>query len=203
MDKQKEKVLNQLHNIHSSLIDKEKFVPYNYNVLVMWGVISAILFLTFETVAKIDIWYSMGYIGIVIGVSFLVEMYFIKKENLKYDLEKFTKAQTFIETVYTFSVIFAILLTYILISSSLEVYAYLSWIFLLGFANFIAGFVLNNKKFTTVGIISISVAFAIFTISFLLSPLYFADNIKFISVLFSSGGLIYLGISVKKDYELV
>lgn len=200
---EKEEALNQLNQIHSSLIDNEKFMPYNYNMLVMWGIISAILFLTFEMISTLNIWYAIGYIGIVITFGFLIEVYLIKKENIKYDLEKFTKTQTFIETNYTFSLVFATILTFVFVSNSIGTYAYLSWMFLLGFSNFITGFVLNNKNFTAVGIINISVAMAIFTICMIFDPSLVANVVKYIAVLFSSGGFIYLGISGKKDCEVV
>ncbi len=199
----KEEVLNQLNDIHSSLVDQEKFVPYNYDVLIMWGVISAILFLTFDVVAKLSIWYSVTYIGVVLAIGFLVEIYFIKKENIKYDLEVFTKTQTFIETIFTFSIIFSIVLTYIFISNSLDIYGYLAWIFLLGFAVYVTGFILNNSKFALVGIINISVSLAIFVFSFIFDPVLFASYVKYVAVLFSSGGFIYLGISIKKEYAVV
>jgi len=199
----KEEVLNQLGDIHSSLVDKEKFLPYNYNLLIMWGIISAILYLTFEEVSKMSIWYALGYIVGVLIIGFLFELYFIRKENIKYNLQKFTKVQTYIEANYTFAIVFAVVLTIIFTTNNLIVYAYLSCIFLFGYSDWVSGFILNNRKFTVVGLINMSVSLAIFTICILFNPALIQSSIKYIAVLFSSGGLIYLGISIKKDYELV
>lgn len=199
----KEEVLNQLNQIHSSLMDNEKFIPFNYGVLIMWGVISAILILTFDNISIFGVWYGIAYIGGVVILGFFVERYFTKKENKKYDLKEFTLLQKFVETNYTFCIIFAIVLTYIFVSNSVGVYSYLSWMFLIGYADFVTGFVLNNKRFTAVGLLNISASIAIITITFIFSPLVIALYIKYISAIFVGGGLIYLGISIKKECSIV
>jgi magnesium-transporting ATPase (P-type) len=199
----KQEAIEQLNEIHSSLVDKQKFMPYNYNVLILWGVISGFLFLTFESVSSIGIWYGVGLITFTILIGFLIEIYFIKKENKKYELEKFTKLQTFIETNYTFSTFFSTILTFVFISNQLGIYTYLSWMFMLGFSTFICGFVMNNKKFTLIALINIALALAIMTLSVVFTPLFFEPFIKYIATLFIGGGFIYLGITTKKEYQSV
>jgi len=195
---EKEIVLEQLNTIESSLLDNEKFMPFNYKILIMWGFISAILILSFENIAKLyTVWYAIGYIVIVTTIGFLVEIYIIKKENKKYDIKSFTKLQKFVESNYTFTIVFATALTYVFISNNLAVYAYLSWIFMFGYADFVTGFVVNCKKFTTVGIINISASIAMVTITFIFGIQVIAPYIKYIAVLFLSGSLIYNGLTLK------
>ena len=200
---EKEEVLSQLNSIHSTLVDNEKFLPYNYNVLIMWGFLSAFLFLAFGQVATLGIWYSAGMIAVTIALGFIIEMYFTKKENIKYDIEELTKLQKFIEINYTFSVLFATLLTVIFVSNSIGAYAYISWMFLLGFSNYITGFILNKKRFTVVGLLSITSSVALITISFIFDPSLLNDIAKYMAVLLISGGFIYIGIVTKKEYEVV
>ena len=59
---EKEQILEQLDEINSSLFDSQKFSPYNYNVLVLWGFVSALLFLTFDIIASFSIIYSITYL---------------------------------------------------------------------------------------------------------------------------------------------
>ena len=196
---EKQQILEQLDEINSSLFDSQKFVPYNYNVLVLWGFVSALLFLTFDIIASYEIIYSIGYLGSIIFVTMLIEKYYIKQENIKYDLEKFTKTQKFIESLYTFTTIISLFLTYLFFINDMVFYIYLIWMIMIAFTNYIVGFIINNKYFTTVGIMTMSVVFAVFTISFIFSPDILSDYIKFIAVMFSSFGCMFIGIKSKKE----
>ena len=198
---EKEEALNQLNQIHSTLVDKEKFLPYNYNILILWGVISGVLLLTYEEVAKINLLLSVGYILGFVLVGSIVEFYFMKKENKKYDLFTLTKTQKFIETVYGLNTIFGVMLTYLLVSNSLTEYSYIVWIFLLGFSKYVVGFATNLNQFSYTGILSIIVAFILF-----LATLYGIDTKevgKYLAVIFVSGGCIYLGLILNKEQKSV
>ena len=196
---EKEAVLEQLNQIESSLIDNERFMPFNYRVLIMWGFISAILILSFEDVAKLySVWIAVSYIGIVTTIGFVIEVYFTKKENKKYDIKKFTKLQKFIETNYTFSIIFSMALTYIFVSNDLGVYSYLAWMFMFGYADFITSFVVNCKKMSAVGLINITASIAIVSITFIFGTDVIESFMKYIAVLFLSGSLIINGLILKE-----
>jgi len=196
---EKEQILEQLDEINSSLFDSQKFAPYNYNVLVLWGFVSALLFLTFDIIASFSVIYSISYLASIIFFTMLIERYYIKQENIKYDLDKFTKTQKFIESVYTFTTIISLFLTYLFFINDMVFYIYLIWMLMIAFTNYIIGFIINNKYFTTVGIMTMSVVFAVFTISFIFSPDILSDYIKFIAVIFSSFGCMYIGIKSKKE----
>ena len=197
----KEKALNQLNQIHSTLVDKEKFLPYNYKILILWGVIIGVLLLTYEEIAKINLLLSVGYILGFVLVGSVVEFYFMKKENKKYELFTLTKTQKFIETVYGINTIFGVMLTYFLVSNSLTEYSYIVWIFLLGFSKYLVGFATNQKQFSYTGILSIIVAFILFLVA-----LYGIDTKeigKYLSVIFISGSCIYLGLILNKEQKSV
>ena len=196
---EKEQILEQLDEINSSLFDSQKFSPYNYNILVLWGFVSALLFLTFDIIASYEVIYSVGYLASIIFITMLIEKYYIKQENIKYDLEKFTKTQKFIDSLYTFTTIISLFLTYLFFINDMVFYIYLIWIIMIAFTNYIVGFIINNKYFTTVGLINLSVVFSIFTISFIFSPDILSEYIKYIAVMFSSFGCMYIGIKSKKE----
>ena len=197
---EKEEVLDQLNQIESSLMDSEKFMPYNYNVLILWGLVSALLFLTFDIIASFGILYSISYVGGLIFIVTIIEQYYIKQENIKYDISKFTKTQKFIESTYTFATIISLFLTYLLYVNGLLLYIYLVWIMMIAFVNYVVGFIKNNKYFTSVGIINLSLTFSIFTLSFIFGIDIFSDYLKYIAVVFSSFGCIFIAIKSKKEF---
>jgi len=197
---EKQQILEQLDEINSSLFDNQKFAPYNYNVLVLWGFVSGLLFLTFDIIASYDILYSIGYLGGIIFVTMMIEKYYIKQENIKYDLEKFTTTQKFIESLYVFVTIISLFFTYLFFMYDLVFYIYLVWMVMIAFANYVVGFVLNNRYFTVVGLITMSVVFSVFTISFIFSPEMLSEYIKYIAVIFSSFGCILIGLKSKNEY---
>jgi len=197
----KQVAIERLNEIHSTLVDKEKFLPYNYNILILWGVISAVLFLTFERVASFGVVYSVGYILGFVLLGTLVEYYFMKIENSKYDLSNLTKTQKFIESIYGFSTVFGGFMTYLFLQNDLVSYAYIIWIFLLGLNKFMIGFAINQKRFQRAGILSISISFILF-----LTSLYGIDTKevgKYLAVIFVSGGCVYLGIVTKREQKSV
>ncbi len=198
---EKEEALNQLNQIHSTLVDKEKFLPYNYNILILWGVIAGILFLTYEEVANINLFYGVGYILGFILLGSGVEFYFMKQENKKYDLSTLTKTQKFIESIYGLNTIFGVMITYLLISNSLIEYSYIVWIFILGLNKYMVGFATNLKKFSYVGIINIIIAFLLFSAT--LYGIETKEVGKYLAVIFVSGGCIYLGLALKKEQKSV
>ena len=197
----KQVAIEQLNEIHSTLVDKEKFLPYNYNVMILWGVISGVLFLTFEKVASFGAAYSVGYILLAVFLGNLVEYYYMKIENSKYDLAELTKTQKFIEAIFGFSTVFGGMMTYLLLQNHLGEFAYIVWIYFLGFNKFVVGFAINQKRFQRAGVLSIAIAFILS-----LAVFYGIDTKevgKYLAVIFVSGGCVYLGIVSKKEQKVV
>jgi hypothetical protein len=64
----KEKVLEQLDNIHNYIVDSEDNAPFNANIILLWAFTSAIMFLGFEDILVFGISYAILF---VIGVSVL------------------------------------------------------------------------------------------------------------------------------------
>jgi magnesium-transporting ATPase (P-type) len=199
----KEEVLEQLDQIHGALIDEEKFMPYDYRMLIIWGVISAVLFLTTPTVSDYSLLVMSLYIASIIASGFLLENYLMKKINKKYDLEKFTKKQKFIETICTIAVFFSLLLSVAFFSKGLITYGFLSWMILLSFANYVMGFVMNNKNFIKVGVFGLVAAAIVFILAILIDDNILSAYISYIAALIIGGGLVYLGFMMKKECNLV
>jgi hypothetical protein len=190
----------QLEEIHASLVDHEKFMPYDYRMLIGWGVVSAFLFLTFEAVTTRSIGFGLLYVASIIIIASLVETYLTKRVNVKYDLPKLTKLQRFVESVYCIATVLALMLSYILISHGLIVYTYISWVSLLGFSSYVTGFVMNHKRVMSVGAGMMASGVVLYVGSFMID---LGPYIKYLAAAVTGGGFIYMGITMKKECDLV
>ncbi len=56
--REKEEALQHLSEIKSVLVDKDAFFPYNYNALIVWGVIGMIMTLFIGVLYKESILYG-------------------------------------------------------------------------------------------------------------------------------------------------
>lgn len=196
----KTEVLKQLEDIHSSLVDSEKFMPYNFNAIIMWGVISILLFLFASYMFEQSMYLGIAFLIIMLSGGGIVEYFLTKKENIKYDIQNFTKIQKFIETVFTFNVIFGILISIILVQNELVSYIYLIWVFLIGVAGYIVGFTINSKIFLNHGKVSAILSLVLFAFSLIFDLTLLNQAFAIISLGF---GYIYLGIKLKKESKSV
>jgi len=55
---EKDKALQHLSEIKSVLVDQDSFFPYNYNTLVMWGVIGMLMTLFMGVLLKSSLLYG-------------------------------------------------------------------------------------------------------------------------------------------------
>ena len=195
----KHKALNQLDDIHNYLIDKESIIPYGANSLFVWAFISAILFLGFESISQISLFYAMFGILAITFFGLGVGIYYNKKENSKYELLKFTKSQKFILINQLMLIGIGIMFSYVFVANDIGYYCYPTWIFLIGFLNLNIGLILNSSMFKIISIINIAVSLLMFII--LIGE--FAENMvyyfSFISTFICSGSLLYLGIMAKNN----
>lgn len=158
-------ILNQLDEIQLSLQESEKFIPYNYDLIIMWGVISTILFIFSEIFFVQGIVVGGLFLSCVLGLGFAIEYFFIKKENKKYKLAKFTNLQSFINTLFAFSMIFGVIFTVVLVKITAIIYIPLLWMFIIGFANFSVGYVINGGAFKIFGIVVVGSSLILFAVS--------------------------------------
>ena len=196
----KEDILKQLDEIHSSLLDSEKFMPYNFNVIIMWGVVSILLFLFASYMFEQSIYIGITFLITMLSGGGAVEYFLTKKENKKYDIQNFTKIQKFIEKVFTLNMIFGILISIVLVQNELVSYIYLIWVFLIGVAGYIVGFTINSKIFLKHGTISAIMSLVLFAFNILFDFSMLNQAFAVISLGF---GYIYLGIKLKKECKSV
>ena len=161
----KEEVLQHLHEIKSALVDKDTFFPYNYNALIVWGVIGIIMTLFFPYLIAKSITQGALFAMVVMAGGFVIESLMTKKVNADFDLESCTKKQRFIATLYGVNVSFAILLSVLFAKYQLMVPIFMVWIFVCGLAHFVVGFVLNIPLFTKTGYLNIVSAMVLFGIT--------------------------------------
>jgi hypothetical protein len=187
-------------------LEEKKFVPYEPNALIMWGVVTSILFLFTETmIIRFGVVVGGLFLAVCITGAAISEHHMTKKVNQRLKNEELTKKQKFIEMVYIFHSIFGILMTVALVKAEATNLIYVIWIFLIGFVSFIAGHILNQKSFTYHGIASAMIAFGI------LYMIYFSPNglvnsglsylFRILSVMIIGGGYIWLGLEMKRELK--
>ncbi len=204
MSEEKKEALKQINQLKESLVDNKKFVPYDPNALIMWGVVTSILFIfAQEVLINFGVVVGCLFLASFISIAAFFEYRMTKKINEKYEIEVLTKKQTFMELIYMFHSLFAILMTAVLVQAEAMNLIYVVWIFVIGFTSYTAGHIMNQKSFTYHGIVSALVAFGI------LYLIYFTPNglqneelsilFRILSVIFLGGGFVWLGIVMKKE----
>jgi hypothetical protein len=204
MTKEKKEALKQINQLKESLVDNKKFVPYDPNALIMWGVVTSILFIfAQEILERFGIVAGAIFLASFISTAAFIEHNMTKKVNKKYEIEALTKKQKFMESIYMFQSLFSILMTAVLFQAGAMNLIYVVWIFLIGFTSYTAGHIMNQKSFTYHGVVSALVAFGI------LYLIYFTPNgledrglsilFRVLAVIFLGGGFVWLGITLKKE----
>ncbi len=155
---EKEEALQHLSEIKSALVDKDSFFPYNYNALIVWGVIGMILTLFMAPLYKESILYGTIFSTVFITIGFMVEGYLTKKVNADYDIDDCTKRQKFIVMMFTTLTMFGIALSSLLAKYDLVLLVFPVWLFLMGVGHYAVGFVLNIKLFQSTSCLMMSMA---------------------------------------------
>ncbi len=204
---EKDEVLQRLHDIKSTL-DDQKFFPYNYNALIVWGVISIVLALFLLESLKNDLLYGTLFLVIMVMIGFYIEGFLIKKENTSYDIEDCTKKQKFIFQSYLLTSFFGIVVSALLAKYGLLVPIYMLWIFICGLGNFVVGYTINQKLFSQTGRISMILAICLMVLSIFITDLGSLDSVfarvTQVAAVFSLGLVpIYHAVVIKKEMKLV
>jgi O-antigen/teichoic acid export membrane protein len=167
----KDEALQHLSEIKSVLVDKDSFFPYNYNALIIWGVIGMIMTVFMGYLLQESVLYGTIFSTLMIGLGFLIEGFLTKRVNKNYDIEDCTHRQRFIMTLFTALSLFGIVLSAIFAKYNLIIPIYIIWLFLIGVGDFAVGFVLNIKLFKFTSTLKMSVSIALMIICFFISDL--------------------------------
>lgn len=193
----KDKALKQLDDIHSSIVDSEDKTPLNPNAILLWSFASAIMFLGFEYVLSFNLYYAISFVVGISLISYMIEFFLIRRENYKYDVMNITHNQVMIQWNYNIAIVFAIILTFIFNTNDFGIYSYPSWVFLIAFANFNTGLILNKNSFKLAGIFGLVIGGVMF-ISLPYIELYYLSFIQIVSIVSCSGSLAYISIDLKR-----
>ena len=194
----KNKALEQLENIHNYMVDNEDGTPLDSSIFLLWAFASSIMFLGFESVLELNINFAILFLVSIIILAFGFELFLLRRENYKYDIVNITHNQIMMKWNYIISIIFAIILTVIFNTNTIGIYSYPSWVFLIAFANFNIGLILNKYYFIIAGIFGLVVGSLIFIILVYMNLEYLYEYYKFISTIACSGSLVYIGIMIKR-----
>ncbi len=202
---EKDEALQHLSEIKSALVDKDSFFPYNYNALVVWGVIGMIMTMVMPGLLKSSVLQGTIFSFVLMSIGFIIEGFLTKRVNKDYDIESCTKKQHFIATIYTIMTFFAIALSALLAKYNLIIPVFAIWMFVCGVGDFAVGFVLNIKLFTYASYIMIGMSLLILTFSYFMGDLgdlgsgffYFAQGMTFATL-----GLLPIMIARKLQKEV-
>lgn len=202
---EKDEVLQHLSEIKSVLVDKDTFFPYNYNALIVWGVIGMVMTLFMGVLLKYSLLYGAIFSFVVMSAGFMIEGFLVKQVNQAYDIEDCTKRQKFISIMFSMLTFFAIALSVLLAKYELIIPAYAVWIFLIGLGNFALGFVLNIKLFTFASYLKMSMAILIMIATLFIGDLGNLDSTFFFfvqGIAFALLGVLPIMIARKLKGEL-
>ena len=176
---EKEKVLQQISEIKSHLIDRETFFPYNYNACYVWAIIATLLTLGMVPAYEYSITVGTILLSSFMLLGFVLEHNMIKRVNRDYDIQECTKRQTFITQIFLMIAIFAILITIIFATHKLYAPIMLLWLFLISLGYFAIGFILNIKLFTQMAQLNITISFVLLTIAIYFDMLKGTESLFF------------------------
>jgi len=168
---EKEEALKHLSAIKSVLVDKDSFFPYNYNALVVWGIIGIILTLFMVPMLENSLMMGMIFIIIMMAIGFIVEGFLTKKVNANYDIDDCTHRQKFIMQMFLAETIFGVLMTAVLAKHGLITLIFPLWVMLMGVGHHGVGFVLNLKIFKLTSLIKIIAATLLLVVSLFVEDL--------------------------------
>ncbi len=172
----KEEALEHLNAIKSVLVDKESFFPYNYNALVVWGVIGMVLTLFMTSILKSSIFYGTIFSVVLFTAGFVIEGIMTKKVNDAYDIDDCTHRQRFIMIMFTAFTLFGVVMTALLAKYSLLFPIYALWIFLCGMGHYAIGFILNINLFKLSSFIKVAVSVLMIMGSYFISDVGDLDS---------------------------
>ena len=155
---EKEKVLQQISEIQSHLVDKEIFFPYNFNACHVWSLISVVLTLIMVPSYDHSILVGTVVITIFVFLGFLVEGILTKQVNESYDIDDCTRRQQFIMKNFIMIALFAIVFSTVLANYKLYIPIFILWLFLISLGHFAISFILNIKDYEKVATFNIFMA---------------------------------------------
>lgn len=116
---------------------------------------------------------------VAMALGFVVECAMMQKVNAGYDLESCTKKQRFIAFAFAILSSFAIVISVLMVQQGMIVPLFMLWMFLCGFGHYLVGFVLNMRIFSRWGMLSMGVAFVLFTVSLVAGDLGSTQSLLF------------------------
>ena len=152
---EKEKVLQQINEIKSHLVDKEVFFPYNFNASHVWSAISLVLTLIMIPSYEYSIVVGIVVTSVFVLIGFVVEGVLTKQVNESYDIDDCTRRQQFIMKNFVMIALFAIVFSSVLASYKLYIPIFILWLFLISLGYFGVSFVLNIKNYEKVATFNI------------------------------------------------
>jgi len=194
---EKQEIVEQLSQIQTSL-NEQKFLPYRYETLNIFGLMVIISGLLFEPLLEMNTLYVLYMIVINVVIGLALSIYFTNKESLKYDME-YSLVQKFADRHYGLASLLGIVLSYIFIKEGDITYIFPLWLFLIGFAYHAIAYVTNNQIIAKISHFDIASGFVLMLVAIFFPIEILNSGVKYLSLLFISGSFFYLAYMSKKQ----
>lgn len=191
----KNEALEPLNKVNDVIID-DYDVSYMFYPWVTWALFFIIIFVGFESILQIGIYYAIAFasvnISIAYGVELLATFVHSKENNMVY----YEKAIIYFDGAM---MVLAIILILIFSTHNVTYYLYPSSVFLISFSILNMGLVFNKNYFKYSSIFGFIASLCMFS-----GFLYFGENAfnhteKYISAIVSGMSLFYIAIMSKKS----
>ncbi len=198
--------LEQLELIKSTVLDKGGSLPVSGKDLIIWGVISIVLFLVmplFHLIQKSSSILTSGIFLFILLIFGVVMSLRILKQKNKEKERKFSKYQQLIKNVSIFSIAFGFILTMIL-SKGFSPFIPLVWMALIGIIFVVEGY-FAKEILTKYGFVLIALSFLINIIYLVFFSNYTMALYVFSAIVASLSmglGMIILGVKFLKEEKL-
>jgi len=155
---EKDKVLQQISDIKTHLVDKEAFFPYNFNSCHVWSVIAVILTFVMIPAYEHSVALGTGVTFVMMVIGFIVEGIMTKKVNKSYEIDDCTRRQQFIMKNFIIISFFLIAFSAVLAMHKLYIPILLLWLSLISMGYMAIGFVINVKDYEKLAFFNIFMA---------------------------------------------
>jgi hypothetical protein len=190
---------DQIDLINSIVSDKESHYPIRASVLINWSIISAILIYFTPIVHEHYGTEAMVvFLTIFMGLGLFLDIMNIRRINEEMDIIM-TPNQKFVGRLWGVISTFAIIMTSALVAIEQVHLIYPLWLFAIGLANYVTGYLFNNTG-CKYGITAIFVSVVVLLLSHVIDDLHLLFLIgEYSALVFLSGGTLFIGLQLLSD----
>lgn len=205
---QENDLLSQFQMIRATLHDHQKSVPFPAAIMFGWAAVSAVLVLGTSSVVEayrerltvVALFYIVAF-----GAGIALEYWFLLKANRRAGIS-LSPTQRYILKIHGLGTLFGVLMTLVFIQYAMMELLYLFWIFWVGLAAFVTGFLTKAFILQTgllmmcIGMAGIAAAVMLKSTGFaMISPEAFTQASVYLSFAAITLPHAWMGLKLKKE----